>query len=548
MASIKVQYNDITKEYEKGILLSDILNEYKNDYTKSVLVGSINNRVVNLNTKITKDSEIKFYDVTHPIGSQAYERGIYFLFCVAVRNVLNCDVKILYEYDNGIYCEILSNGLISEVTVEKIKIEMNNLVNKNIPITKVMVSRLEAIDYYEKIGQKDKANSLKYISNSSINLYKFDDILDYFYGTLPSSTGELKKYNIKYLSNNNVVLMIPNFTNYDGFENIKVGKNDKLIKNLIANEKYLRGLEVSNAAQLNDVIARGSYKDIIMISEAMFNNSIFELANEISSNKDIKVVLIQGTTSSGKTTVSKKLSLYLKSKGMNPIPISMDDFLISDENRLLDDTVEDELNGIDTVLFNEKISKLLNNEKVSLPKYSLISGKKEITKDKISLGDNGILIIEGAHTFKEKLTEMIPDRSKYKVYVGPITPLQIDNHNIFKESDIRLLRKMIRDNAMFLTDATDILKLSESFIIESINSRQYIYDANYIINTSLPYVLNVLKTYAEPLLFSIGDDNLYYGNAIRLINLFRVILGIPSEDIPCDSILREFIGKSCFKD
>ncbi len=552
MSLIKVKYKNEEKEYEKGILISEIADEYKDDYKHDILVATVDNRVTSLDTKLNKNCTLDFCDISSHSGHVAYEKGIFFLFSVAVREILNCDVKLLHSLDKGVYGEILTNNLISEVTIEKIKIKMKELCSSNLPITKIMVSRIDAIEYYNKINQMDKANSLRYISNSSISLYKLSDTLDFFYGILPNNTKLLKKFNVKFLKDNKFVLMIPDRTNFDFFENFKLIKDEKLLSSLEENDKYLESLKINTSVELNKMISSGNYGDLIRVSEAISNNELFDIADKISKEKDLKVVLITGPSSSGKTTTARKLALFLKSKGLSPIPISVDDFYMDMKDRVLDENGEPEkekIDAIDTSLFNKKISELLNKKEVYMPKYNFIKGEKEYDEKVTKMEDNSVLVIEGIHAFNEQLTEMIPDKNKFKIFICPLTPLNIDNHNIFKSVDNRLLRRIVRDNMTRGTSANVTLKLWENVRKEEEkNIIPYMRDADVIFNTSLAYELGVLKTYAEPLLFSVLEDDPNYDEAIRLINLFRVILSMPSENVPFDSIIREFIGGSCFKD
>ena len=552
MSLIKVKYKNEEKEYEKGILISEIADEYKDDYKHDILVATVDNRVTSLDTKLNKNCTLDFCDISSHSGHVAYEKGIFFLFSVAVREILNCDVKLLHSLDKGVYGEILTNNLISEVTIEKIKIKMKELCSSNLPITKIMVSRIDAIEYYNKINQMDKANSLRYISNSSISLYKLSDTLDFFYGILPNNTKLLKKFNVKFLKDNKFVLMIPDRTNFDFFENFKLIKDEKLLSSLEENDKYLESLKINTSVELNKMISSGNYGDLIRVSEAISNNELFDIADKISKEKDLKVVLITGPSSSGKTTTARKLTLFLKSKGLSPIPISVDDFYMDMKDRVLDENGEPEkekIDAIDTSLFNKKISELLNKKEVYMPKYNFIKGEKEYDEKVTKMEDNSVLVIEGIHAFNEQLTEMIPDKNKFKIFICPLTPLNIDNHNIFKSVDNRLLRRIVRDNMTRGTSANVTLKLWENVRKEEEkNIIPYMRDADVIFNTSLAYELGVLKTYAEPLLFSVLEDDPNYDEAIRLINLFRVILSMPSENVPFDSIIREFIGGSCFKD
>ena len=550
MATIKINYMGKEKEFEKGVLLKEILEDYKEEYKYDVLVGSINNRLVSLDSKVTKDCNIDFFDYSSLVGNTSYEKGVLFLLCKAVRDVLNCDVKILHTMEKGIYCEILTNNLISEVTIEKIKIRMKELVEAELPITKIMVSRIDAIDYYKKVNQIDKANSLRYISNSSVSLYKMDDYLDYFYGVLPNNTKLLDKFNIKFLHDNKIIIMTPWL--YDLNLELKYNKNEKLLKALESNDEYLNCLNIGTSVDLNNAISTGNYEELIRLNETMQNNRLFDIADKISKNKDLKIILITGPSSSGKTTTSKKLKLYLKGKGLKPLTISVDDFFLDLDKRPLGKDgkpVMESIDAVDTNHFNLKISELLDGKEVYLPKYDFVTSKQILQDCKTKMTENSVLIIEGLHAFNEKLTEMIPDKNKFKIYICPLTPLNIDNHNMFRWDDNRFLRRLVRDNKTRNVSASKTLEHWKNVRnSEEENIIPYMNEADEIFNTSLLYELGVLKTYAEPLLFSVKEDDPNYYEAIRLTNLFRLILGMPSDSVPNDSLIREFIGGSCFKD
>ncbi len=549
MAVVKVRYNNREFTFNKGVTLDVVAKEAAADFESEIINASVDNHLVDLNTKIQKDCEVKFYDFTSLPGNRAYERGLILLFVKAVRDVINCDVKILHSIDKGIYCEILSNEKIDEVTVQRIKIRIRELVALSIPIQKLTVSRLDAIDYFTKVGQIDKANSLRYISNSNISLYQLDNVLDYFYGELPNSTKVLEKYDLKYLYDNYVVLLYPHL--YGNKDKLSFISSDKLLDEFKRNDSYLNSIDVENASDLNKLISNGNYGEVIRISEAMQNNMLFEIADSISKSKDIKMILITGPSSSGKTTTSKKLSLYLKSKGIDPVSVSIDDFYVDLKDRVLDESGKPEserIEAIDVALFNQKINELLEGKETDMPKYDFIKGQKEYGKNIIKIKDKNILVIEGIHAFDKRLLEDVPERFKFKIYLCPLTALNVDNHNMFKSTDNRLIRRMVRDNLTRGSSASQTLlkwrgvrDAEEEFILP------YQREADAVFNTSLVYELGVLKTYVEPLLFSVNEDDPNYDEAIRLINRFRGILAIPSDSVPSDSIIREFIGGSCFK-
>lgn len=550
MANITIKINGKDKEYEKGITLLEISKDFKEKYKYDILVGSINNKLMPLKTTVTRNCSVEFYDLTSLLGNNVYQKGLQFLLSYCIKEILSCDVKMLYSLDNCIYCEILSNNVISDVTVEKIKNKMKYYSENGVEIEKIIVSRVDAMEYYKQTNQMDKANSLRYISDSSISLYKINNSLDYYYYVLPNNTNQLKYFNIKNLGNNKIVLMYPDF--FDIEKELKYVKNDKLMDTYNENSNFLNSLNITTSANLNKAISNGKYSDFIRISEIIQNNEILNIVNTISKNKDIKIVLMTGPSSSGKTTISKKFSLLLKSKGINPIQISLDDFFINVKDRELDENGEPEKEKISVInveLFNEKITDLINRKEVRMPKFNFKLGRQELSSEITKMSDNSILVIEGIHSFSEKLLKNISNKYKYKIFLCPLTPLNIDNHNMFKSTDNRLIRRIIRDNIFRNTSASDTLRYWKNVRkAEEKNIFPYMKDADIILNTSLLYELPVLKTYAEALLFSVKEDDENYEEAIRLINLFRVIVSMPSDNVPQDSILREFIGGSCFKD
>lgn len=546
---INIIYDGKKYEYDSGIKITDVLKDV-NVGEKNVIAAMINNRLTPLNSRITRNSDLSFCTIKSDLGKKVYVRGLCFLLVKAVKDVLNCDIKIMNRVNNSIYCDILTNNLISEVTVEKIKLKMKELVSKKIPINKINVSRLDAIDYYSKVNQMDKAESLKYISNSSISLYKIDDTLDYFYGILPPNTSYLNYFNVKYIKENKIALLIP--SEFHDEEKIKFERNNNLLHQLETNSKYEENLAISNHTEFNKIILKQQTGDVIRMSEVLQNDQMLEIANKIIKNKDKKIVLVNGPVSSGKLITSKKIALFLKSKGYKPITISIVDFYTDLKDRVLNEfgkPEEEKIEAFDTKQFNKKINDLIEGKEVILPNFNFSTGKQELKEEnKIKMDDKSILIVEGGQSFNETLTEMIPSKYKFKLYICPLTPLGIDNHNLFSMNDLRLLRRLVRENRIHNKSATEIL--SEWTSLKKYEEKEvlpYIQDADEIFNTSLPYELGVLKTFVEPLLFSVQETDENYDDTLRLINLLRTVLNIPTENIPDDSILREFIGESCFK-
>jgi uridine kinase len=548
--TIKINYKNNIYSYPKDITLLELSKQFKEEYKYDIIVATVNNKLTELNAKLEKDCVVEFFDLSHLLGNRVYERGLVYLYTKAVKDVLQCNVLVEHSIDKGLYTTLVSDIEVTDDVITKIEDRMNELVNLKIPFEKLNVSRMEAIDYFEANNQKDVADSLRYISNSYISLYRLDNCYDYFYGEMPVDTSYLKYFNLTKLESNGIVLRFPNL--YLGCEIASYTHHDKLFHEFKKYSEWSSNLNLNNVSDLNKIISTGVINDLIYMSEVEQDGRLMEIAKNIRNNSELKLILIAGPSSSGKTTTSKKLCLYLRSMGLNPHQISIDDyFLDRDKTPLKEDGKPDfeSLSAINIDLFNEHLKKLLNGGEVKLPKYNFITGKTELTKKKLKLGEKGILVIEGLHALNEELTKTIERNNKYKIYISPLTSISLDNHNRISTSDNRLLRRMVRDNKyrgytaeVTLSKWQDVREGEERYVFP------YQDLADTVFNTSLVYELGVLRLYAEPLLFSVGEDNEYYGEAIRLLNILRNILPITSDSIPLDSIIREFIGKSYFRD
>lgn len=548
MFTVKVKYKDNVYTYPKDITLLEISKQFKSDYKYDVIIATVNNKLTELNKKVEKDCTVEFYDVSNLLGNRVYERGLIYLYIKAVKDIMGCDVVIAHSIDRGIYTEIVVDKEISDSDVEKIENYMKDLVNKKILFEKLSVSRVESIDFFESNDQKDKADSLKYISNTYVNLYKLDNMYDYLYGEMPIDTSYLNWFKLTKVSSNGIVLRFPNI--YLNCDIVPYKHHDKLFEEFKKYHDWCKRVNLDNISDLNKIISSGNIKDLIYMCEIEQNARLMDVARQISSNSNIKIVLIAGPSSSGKTTTSKKLSLYLYSMGLKPHALSIDDYFLDREQTPLLPNGEpdfESIKAIDTEMFNDHLAKLVNREEVLLPEYNFIAGKKEFKKKRLKLGDKDILIIEGLHALNEEITKSIAKDNKYKIYISPLTSINLDNHNRISTSDNRLLRRMIRDNnyrgytaTMTLGKWQDVREGEEKYVFP------YQDASDIVFNTSLVYELGVLRLYAEPLLFSVEEDDPYYGEAIRLLNVLRNVLPITSDSIPLDSIIREFIGDSYF--
>ena len=433
--------------------------------------------------------------------------------------------------------------------IKELENKMKDIVKENIQIDKLSVSRLDAIKYFENKNQLDKVKVVKQKSNTQINLYKVDDTYDYFYGKLASTTGVIDDFKLTYIKNNGFVVSYPSVYNPEC--TLDYVHHEMLFEKFLDYTKWGRKIKISNGADLNEVVSKGNYNELIQIAETYYNSQLSKIADKIEENKDIRIVLISGPSSSGKTTSSKKLSIQLKSRGINTYPISIDDYFFDrektpkDKNGKLD---TESLNAVDVTLFNKHLTKLLNGETVELQEYNFVSGKREYNGRRVKLEKKDIIVIEGLHGLNDELTLSIDRKQKFKIYISPLTQLNIDNHNRIHTSDTRKLRRIVRDNrnrghnaSQTLAKWKEIREGEEKYIFP------YQDEADVIINSALVYEIGVLKTYVEPLLFNVSENDPMYPEAIRLINLLRNFLPIPSEDVPKDSLLREFIGRSCFE-
>ena len=547
MEKVKVTYLGKSYMYPKDITLEDISKDFQDNYSETIIMAEVNGRPYELNYKVTDDVTVDFFDLTSPTGNRVYESGLIFVLEKACLNMLNSEIEVKYSIDKGIY--IKTHKKITKEDLDKVSREMKEIVKRDLPIEKNLVNRLEAIDYYKSTKNYDKVNVLKYSVNTNVNLYRLMDIYNYFFSYLPVSTGALKEFKLTYIDQNSFVLRYPNIYYLNKIPVYK--HHDKLFNEFKKYDEWSEKLGIENVSLLNNKVTKGNVDDIVLLSENIQNNSLFKISETIYNNKKLKLILLAGPSSSGKTTTSKKLELFLKGFGLNPIAISIDNYFVDRDKtpRLPDGSYDFEsLNSINVELFNKNLKDLLDGKEVTLPVYNFITGKSELSDESIKLGEKEILIVEGLHALNEELTYSIDKKNKYKIYLCPLTVLSLDNHNRIRTTDNRLLRRIVRDNRTRGYSASDTLstwgKVREG-------EEKYVFpfqdEADVIFNTSLIYELGVLKTYAEPLLYSVEESDPMYKEAVRLLNLLKNILPISNDYIPVDSIVREFIGGGYFK-
>ncbi|MBQ9023616.1 MAG: nucleoside kinase [Bacilli bacterium] len=547
MENIKIKYKDKEYDYTRGITLFEISKDFKDDYKDTILIGEFNGRPCELNYVVNSSGIVNFYDRTSKDGARVYESGLVFILIEAFKNILKSDVEIKYSMNSAIY--IQTKKKITKDSLDKVTDEMNEIIKKDLPIKKNLVNRMDAINYYNAVGEYDKINVLKYSINTNVNLYRLNDTYDYFFSYLPVSTGVIKDFKLIYLSDHEFVLAYSNI--YYKEDLSKYVNGNKLFEEFKKYDNWCKKSKINNVSELNSRVTKGNINDLIFLSESNRNRKLLNISEDIFNNKNIKIVLMSGPSSSGKTTTSKKLQLFLSGNGVNPISLSIDDYFLDREKtpKLKDGSYDFEsIKAVNVKKFNKDLKDLLDGKEVYPMKYNFILGKGVQSNESIKLEDNDILIIEGLHALNDELTSSIDDKYKYKMFVCHLTVLSLDNHNVISSSDIRLLRRVVRDN---LTRGYNASQTIENWKKVKEGEEKYVYtyndQADVVYNTSLLYEIGVIKVFAEPLLFSLDESDPNYKEAIRLLNLLKNVLPVPTDFIPADSILREFIGGSYFK-
>lgn len=517
--------------------------------TDDIIACSINNEIVELSYKLKEDTKLKLISIKDRMGAKIYRSGLKFIYITAIKELfgINTDVKLLHSLDKGIYTRIDLDLTVD--IVKDIKAKMEELVSRDLKFEKITTSRKEAIKYFDEVKEKEKSSMYKQMTGDALTLYNLLNYYNYFYTKMPYSTGIIKSFDLTLTKDKGVMLEYP--STYD----MKIPPYTHMDQVLNVFKEYGRWadtLGVKYVSDVNNVVIEGKIKEFIELNEIKQNNDLLKIASEIEKNlNNIKLVLIAGPSSSGKTTTSKKLSLYLKSKGINPFVLSTDDFF---KNRI--DTPKNE-NGeyeydipeaLDIDLFNEKLTSLIKGEETLLPTYNFLTGEKEYKHAPVSLKNRDLIIVEGIHTLNEMLTSKIDRKNKLKIYISPFTPLDLDRHNHVSTVDLRLIRRLVRDYRTRGYNAEETLK---NWRVVRRSEEKYIFpyqkEADIVLNTALIYELGVLKTYAVPILFSVNYHSEYYSEALRIINFLKSFLNISDSMLPETALLREFVGGGYFE-
>jgi len=550
METIVVTVKGQKKEYKKGVTLFDISRDFLDLYKYDVIIGSIDGKLRELNKTVNSDCTVDFVTIGDSDGHRTYIRGMILLMLRAVEREYggskNVQVRVEHSVGPALYCEIDGADVTTD-HINGIKSKMREMILEDIPFKKRNISTADAIELFNKKGMYDKVKLFKYRRTSKTNIYSFDGYEDYFYGYMPTSAGILKLFDVFKYDKGFMLLtptakapdVLPEFTDMPLFFSTIQQANQWGI---------MMGIE--NVGSLNEQITKCNTSDIILIQEALIEKRIGEIAEMIKKSGSKKFIMIAGPSSSGKTTFSHRLSIQLRTLGYKPHPIALDDYF---KNR--EDTPKDEdgnynfecLEAIDVEQFNKDMTALLNGERVELPTFNFKTGKREYKGNFKQLGKDDVLVIEGIHGLNDKMSYSLPSESKFKIYISALTQLNIDEHNRVATTDGRLIRRIVRDSRTRGTDAKTTIAMWPSVRRgEEQNIFPYQEKADVIFNSAMIYELPVLKQFVEPLLFGIPEDCPEYTEAKRLLKFLDYFLCINTENIPKNSLLREFVGGSIF--
>lgn len=540
----------IPKTYEEGVTYEQVAKEVQSAYSYPIILARRGGKLVELNKRIREDVQICFMTTADDSGHKTYVRGVTLLMLRAFYAVCKGqpleNVYVKYQIGDSCYCEV-SGVPVTESLLQQVEQYMKELVHRDIPFLKRSVDTSEALRIFEKYGMMDKKKLFEYRRVSKVNIYTLDGFEDYYYGYMPASTGVLQYFSLEPYENG-FMLNLPNSKTPDRTTLHK--PSPKLFATLQEAKSWGKMVDVDTVGALNDVISHGGAPELILVQEALQEKKIAQIAEQIANDPSKKFVMIAGPSSSGKTSFSHRLSIQLRTLGVNPHPIALDNYFVDRDETPLDENGNynfECLEAIDVKLFNQQMNELLAGKRVELPTFNFVTGQKEYKGDYKQLGEDDILVIEGIHGLNDKLSYTLPKESKFKIYISALTQINIDEHNRISTTDGRLIRRMVRDARTRGASAARTIGMWPSV---RRGEDQYIFpfqeEADVMFNSALIYELAVLKPYAEAILFGIPKDAPEYIEAKRLLKFLDYFIGISSEDIPKNSLMREFVGGSVF--
>lgn len=545
---MQIKYKNIIIDVKKGTKVNELLSKYIEEDELRPIACRFNNEVKRLDMPIEKDGEIELIDITNKDGMRVYRRGLMFIVCMAFKELFpEAKLSIEYQLYHSMFCTV-KNVEITEEVLDQVKSKVDEIIARKLPIVKTAMTREEAIKFYKDTNDFRGATQLELDSREIVTLYYCDNYYNYLYGVMPINTECISKYEIqKY--DNGFLVRYPSRKTPERVPELK--DTYKLYNTLRENDETHKILGINTLYKLNNIVRKGDIKEYILLDEALHEKKIANIADSIAKNNKVKLVVIAGPSSSGKTTFSKRLSMQLRLNNLKPVQISVDNYFVERE-----DTPKDKygnydfecIEAIDTKLLNSDIMKLLNGEEIQAPTFNFHTGHKEYLGNTMKLAEDEILVMEGIHCLNDELTYLIPKEQKFKVYISALTVLNIDNYNRISTTDTRLIRRMVRDSRTRGYSALDTLERWPSVNDgEANNIFVFQEEADAMFNSSLIYELSVLKQYAVPLLQEIEPTSPLYSEAKRLSTLLSYFETIDPKDVPSNSLLREFIGGSIFE-
>ena len=546
---MQIEYNNTIIDVKEGTKVLDLLKKEIDKRNNEIIACKFNNEVKSLNFDINANGKLELIDITNKDGMRIYKRGLIYIVAKAFRELYpEALITVNYQLYHSMLCE-LDNLEVTEEMIEKVNKRVKEIIKANLPITKRIMTKDEAEKFYEKEKTLKGRLQLELEEKKEVTLYYCENYYNYFYGVMPVSTGCIKEYELlKY--HDGFLIRYPSRRN--PYELPKFIECPKLVASLDEYEEVHKTLNVNTLYKLNKIIKNEEIKEYILMDEALHEKKIAKIADQIAQNKNVKVILIAGPSSSGKTTFAKRLELELKLNGIKPKTISVDNYFVEREDTPRDEDGNydfEEIKAIDTKLLNNDLLKLLDGKEIDMPTFNFHEGKKEYKGNTMRLDKDEVLIMEGIHCLNDELTFLIPKEQKFKIYISCLTVLNIDYYNRISTTDTRLIRRIVRDNQFRGYSAMHTLKMWPSVNKgEAKNIFSYQEEANVMFNSSLIYELSVLKNYALPLLKKITPKDIEYSEAKRLTSMLEYFESIPSELVPNNSLLREFIGGSIFGD
>ena len=549
MIQIRCKNNKKTQNVPIGSTLSEIFRELNLNMNYGPLSAKVNNKVEGLHFRVYHDKDIEYLDITSPSGARAYTRTLFFVLCKAVHDLWpGADVVIDIPVSNGYYCNIEIGRPVTQYDADLVRRRMQQIIDAAMPIRRHESPTEDVISMFTEMGLTSKVKLLKSVGRLYTTYYEIDGYKDYYYGTLLTNTKQLHLFGLeKYYDG--MLLRIPSRDDPSRLGDFV--RQDKMFDIFKEHHRWQHILGISTVGDFNEAVMQGLSTELINVSEALQEKKISQIADMISTRRGVKVVLISGPSSSGKTTFCKRLSIQLLTCGIKPVQISLDDYFVHREDTPKDEHGEydyESLYALDIPLLNEQLNALFRGEEVELPRYNFQTGRSEKSGRKLRLDDDNILVVEGIHALNPELTAQIPEQQKFRVYASALTTILLDTHNYIPTTDNRLLRRIIRDYKYRGVSAQETIKRWPS-VRAGENKWIFPYqeNADAMFNTAMLFELAVIKNQAEPLLELVPENAEEYAEAYRLLKFLKYIAPIPNRQLPPTSLLREFLGGSSFK-